>query len=75
MSCGSPRLPALFAAALVAAIALPTALQAAPAVRAPVVTGNAQVGGTLTAKVATPATVMALTGPSKTCALLAAATA
>ena len=40
---------------LVAAIALPAALQAAPAVRAPVVTGDAQVGATLTASVATPA--------------------
>jgi alpha-tubulin suppressor-like RCC1 family protein len=40
---------------LAAAIALPMALQAAPAIRAPVVTGTAHVGGTLTAKVATPA--------------------
>ncbi len=51
----SPRLPTLVAAVLVAAIALPAALQAAPAVRAPVVTGTAQVGATLTASVATPA--------------------
>ena len=36
-------------------MALPVTLQAAPAVRAPVVTGNAQVGATLTANVAMPA--------------------
>jgi hypothetical protein len=40
---------------LAAAIALPMALQAAPAIRAPVVAGDARVGATLTASVATPA--------------------
>ena len=50
-----PSIARLLVALLLAALALPTALQAAPAVRAPVVTGTAHVGGTLTAKVATPA--------------------
>ena len=51
----SPRLPSLVAVVLAAAIALPITLQAAPSGRAPVVTGDARVGATLTASVATPA--------------------
>lgn len=51
----TPSLARLLLALLLAALALPVALQAAPAVRAPVVTGTAHVGGTLTAKVAMPA--------------------
>ncbi|MCX6409497.1 MAG: RCC1 domain-containing protein [Actinobacteria bacterium] len=50
-----PSIARLLVALLLAALALPTDLQAAPAVRAPVVTGTVHVGGTLTAKVATPA--------------------
>ena len=50
-----PLIARLLVAPLLAALALPVALQAAPSFRAPVVTGTAHVGGTLTAKVATPA--------------------
>ncbi len=50
-----PRIPTLFVAALVTILALAATLQAAPALRAPAITGTSQVGATLTAAMAKPA--------------------
>ena len=55
MGSSVPRLPILLVAALMTILALAATLQAAPALRAPAITGTSQVGSTLTATMAQPA--------------------
>ena len=55
MGSSVPRLPILLVAAPMTILALAATLQAAPALRAPAITGTSQVGSTLTAAMAQPA--------------------